>query len=251
MKIKLANTPAIPPVEIKKDAIKKEMKSMIAEIGELLYQMQAQSKYSILVVLQGMDASGKDGIVNKIFRKTSPNGVSVAAFKKPTELEFAHDFLWRIHQKIPRKGMLTVFNRSHYEDILVPSVYKYIDKKVIDDRYEHINNFERLIEANGTRILKFYLNVSPEKQLKRLHERINIREKNWKHNDNDFKAVEDREQFISVYEEIFERCNEVPWTIVPADHNWYKAFVVAKSVLDTLKAMDLEWPGLDSEIYGK
>lgn len=249
MKIKLADVATAPSQEIDKNTIRNETKKIVEEIGELQYKMQAQKKYSILVVLQGMDASGKDGIINKVFKKTSPNGINVAAFKKPTEEEFDHDFLWRIHSKMPRKGHITVFNRSHYEDILVPSVYKYIDEKTIEERYEHINNFEKLIEANGTKIIKFYLNVSLAKQEARLKERIEIKEKHFKHNDNDAKAVANRDKFIAVYEKIFDKCDAIPWTIVPADHNWYKAYVVAKGILESLKEMELEWPELDTEIY--
>lgn len=251
MKIKLSSIQFIPPSEVDKDKIKIETKNIAKEIGELQYKMNAEKKHSILVVLQGMDASGKDGIINTIFRRTSPNGVHVVSFKKPTEEEFDHDFLWRIHSRMPRKGHITVFNRSHYEDILVPSVYKYIDAQTINNRYDHINNFEKQIEASGTKILKFYLNVSLEKQKERLKERIEIREKHWKHNDNDAKSVANRDKFEVVYEEIFDKCDVIPWTIVPADYNWYKAYVVAKELLKTLKGLNLEWPEIETEMTHK
>ena len=249
MRVILADTKSVPSQEIDKEKIKAETKKIVEEIGTLQYKMQAEKKHSILIVLQGMDASGKDGIINKIFRKASPNGISVTSFKKPTEEEFDHDFLWRIHSKMPLKGHIKLFNRSHYEDILVPSVYKYIDAETIDKRYDHINNFESLIAASGTKVLKFYLNVSVEKQEERLKERIEIREKHFKHNDNDAKAVANRDKFEAVYERIFDKCSIIPWIIVPADYNWYKAYVVAKEVLNALRKMELEWPELDTEIY--
>lgn len=248
MKVSLSTTSSQPSEEYNKEHIKKETKLITEKIGELQYKMNAHHKHSILVVLQGMDASGKDGIVNKVFRKTSPNGINTVSFKKPTEEEFEHDFLWRIHKNMPRQGQITVFNRSHYEDILVPSVYKYIDPAKIDERYEHINNFEKLIEASGTKILKFYLHVSPKVQKQRLKERIEIKRKNWKHNDNDALAVRHREKFEAVYESIFERCNDIPWTIVPADTNWYKSYIVAKGVLECLQNLDLTWPNLDTDL---
>lgn len=248
MKVKLATISSEPPLELDSKSIKKKTKEILAEIGELQYKMSAQKKYSILVVLQGMDASGKDGIINKVFRKVSPNNIDVAAFKKPTEEEFGYDFLWRIHKQMPLKGDVKVFNRSHYEDILVPSVYKYIDADIIEKRYQHINNFEKLIEDSGTKILKFYLHVSPEKQLERLKERMELREKFWKHSDGDWKTVENRTQFEAVYEKIFDRCNDVPWHIVPANTNWYKAYFVAKELLHILRSMDLEWPELETDL---
>lgn len=248
MKIKLTDRSSTPSEKIDKNKIKIETKKILEEIGTLQYKMYAQGKYSILVILQGMDASGKDGVVNKVFSKVSPNGINVTSFKKPTKEEFAHDFLWRIHKEMPQKGHITVFNRSHYEDILVPSVYEYIDAGTIDKRYDHINNFEQQIEASGTKILKFYLNVSLEKQEERLRERMEIKEKYWKHSDGDAKTVTNRAKFEAVYENIFDKCDAIPWVIVPADNNWYKAYVVAKEVLKSLKEMDLEWPELETEM---
>ena len=247
MKIILAEISSLPPKELKKKDIKKETLKIVSEISLLKKKMMAQKKYSILMVLQGMDASGKDGIVNSIFKSISPIGVKVKSFKKPTDEEFAHDFLWRIHKHMPQRGEISIFNRSHYEDILVPSVYKYIDEDTIQKRFNHINNFEKSIQDNDTVILKFYLNVSKEKQIERLNERKEIKEKHWKHSDNDWKVVDKRSEFETVYETIFKECNDVPWHIVPADKNWYKAYYVAKELLKALKSMTLEWPELESE----
>lgn len=237
-----------PPAHLDKDEIRDETKEICKEIADLAHQMYAQEKQSLLVVLQGMDASGKDGIVNTVFRYVSPNGVSTAPFKKPTDLEFAHDFLWRVHQQAPKAGEIKVFNRSHYEDILVPSVYGYLDARLIEKRFRHINDFERMLEDHGTKILKFYLHVDPQEQRERLIERMEVEEKFWKHSDGDWETVANRDKFLDVYETIFDRCADVPWHIVPADKNWYKSYFVAKHVLGALKNMDLNWPELDTEM---
>ena len=213
--------------------------------------MNAQGKYSLLIIFQGLDASGKDGAVRSTLSGVNPNGISVKSFKKPTEEELAHDFLWRVHPHTPAKGMIQVFNRSHYEDILIPSVYEYLPKETIEERFELINNFERQIESNGTTILKFYLHTSKAEQFKRLTERVEVKEKHWKHNDGDWETREHWDEFRAVYEAIFEKCDKPEWHIVPADKNWEKVNYVAKTILKTLKGMDLQWPDLKSEKFGK
>lgn len=237
-----------PPKNLVKKDVKKETKRIIKEIAELQHQMYAQERYSILIVLQGMDASGKDGIVKKAFRSVTPNGINAVSYKKPTKEEFKHDFLWRVHKNSPAKGMITIFNRSHYEDILVPSVYGYINKEIIQERFELINNFEKQLEHNGTKVLKFYLNVSEEEQHQRLTERIENPEKHWKHNDGDWETRKYRKEFLNVYEDIFKKCNQPEWKIVPADKNWYKTYFVANAVLKALKGFQLEWPELATEM---
>ncbi|TNE54577.1 MAG: polyphosphate kinase [Bacteroidetes bacterium] len=221
----------------------------VRQIGEYVKKLYAESKRSILLILQGMDASGKDGLTRELFSQVSPSWVQVHSFKKPTEEEFAHDFLWRVHQKVPRKGMVTVFNRSHYEDILVPSVYGYIDKKVIEKRYRQINDFEEMLEENGTRILKFYLNISKEDQFENLTDRINVKRKHWKHSDGDWDTRDHWDEFMEVYERIFEKCDKVPWHIIPCDRNWTKEYVASKILLETLEKMDPKYPDLESERF--
>lgn len=250
-KIKLKNIPTQQIDKSKKEDIKLENAKIITEIVELQRKMNAQGKYSLLIIFQGMDASGKDGAVRRTLSGINPNGISVKSFKKPTDEEFAHDFLWRVHPHTPANGMIQVFNRSHYEDILVPSVYGFLPKEVIDERYDLINNFEKQIESNGTTILKFYLHTSKDEQYKRLTERIEIKEKHWKHNDGDWETRKYWDEFRGVYETIFEKCNKPEWTIVPADKNWEKVNVVAKTILKALKKMDLKWPDLESEKFGK
>jgi PPK2 family polyphosphate:nucleotide phosphotransferase len=234
-----------------KESIKEETKKMLKEIGALQYQMYAQRKHSLLIVLQGLDASGKDGLCRDLLEYCNPVGLSVYSFKKPTPAEYAHDFLWRIHQQAPAKGMLQVFVRSQYEDILVPSVEGYIAPEVVERRFEQINAFEGLLQQNGTHILKFYMSVSPEKQLERLNERITNPEKHWKHNDGDWDTLRKRELYLAVYQKIFDRCSTVPWHILPSDHNWQKTWVAAVLLLKTLRSMELEWPPLESERFGK
>lgn len=232
-----------------KKKIKKETELLLEEIYGYINKLYAEGKQSVLIVLQGMDASGKDGLTRNLFKMVSPAWVNVHSFKKPNDEEFAHDFLWRIHKKTPEKGMVTVFNRSHYEDILVPSVYGYLDKETIEKRYEQINQFEKYLEANGTRVIKCYLNLSYEKQGLKLQERIDTPEKNWKHSDGDWATREHWDEFMEVYETLFEKCNDVPWNIIPCDRNWTKLYSVATILRDTLKEMNPQFPGLESERF--
>lgn len=237
--------------EWNKKEIKEKTKDILKEIGELQYKMYAQQKYSLLVVFQGLDASGKDGLTRGLLKYCNPIGIKIKGFKKPTPEEFAHDFLWRVHKNSPAKGDIQIFIRSHYEDILVPSVEGYYTQELIAQRYSLINDWEKLLEHNDTRILKFYLNVSLEAQEERLNERIQIREKHWKHKDGDWETRKKFAEYLAVYENIFEECNDIPWHIVPSDKNWQKLYYVADKVLKTLKSMQLEWPNLDSELFPK
>ncbi len=248
MKIKISDHPTFNKEWDKKETEEKT-KKMLKKIGRLQNKMYAQNKFSILLVLQGIDASGKDGITKGLVKYCNPLGIKIFSFKKPTENEYAHDFLWRVHQVVPRKGELQVFIRSHYEDILVPTVEKFIPSDVIEKRYEVINDFERLLETNGTKVLKFYLNVSKEAQKERLIERIELKEKHWKHKDGDWDTREKFDEYLGVYERILNTCNVIPWHIVPADKNWQKLYAVAEVVLKTLEDLDLKWPELVSERF--
>ena len=179
-----------------KKETKKKTEKMLKEIGELQHKMHAQGKYSIIVVLQGTDASGKDGVTMDLLRYCNPVAIEVYSFKKPTDLEYSHDFLWRIHQVCPAKGVMQVFIRSHYEDILVPTVEKFIPADIIEKRYETINTFERMLEDHGTKVVKFFLNVSKEAQKERLMERIEQEEKHWKHKDGDWDTREKFDKYL-------------------------------------------------------
>jgi PPK2 family polyphosphate:nucleotide phosphotransferase len=232
-----------------KEKAKAETISILKEIGDLQYQMYAESKNSLLIIFQGLDASGKDGLTRGLLDFCNPVGLRVHSFKKPTPLEYSHDFLWRVHPHVPPRGVIQVFIRSHYEDILVPSVEKLIPAEKIEERYEIINGFEKLLEQNGTNVLKFFLNVSKEAQLERLKERLENPEKFWKHNDGDWDTREKFDEYQKVYDSIFERCNYIPWHFVPADTNWQKLYYVAKVVLETLKGLNIKWPELKTERF--
>jgi PPK2 family polyphosphate:nucleotide phosphotransferase len=218
---------------------------MLNEFRELQNVLYASSTHALLVVLQGMDASGKDGAIRTCFSSVNPQGVMVQSFKVPTEEELKHDFLWRVHRHTPLKGMVQVFNRSHYEDVLVTRVHKFCDDDTARKRMKSINDFEELLtQHNNTHILKFYLHVSHEEQLQRLHERIKDPNKRWKYNEKDFAEAALYKEYHDVYEDCFEHCNKIPWIIVPADQNWYKEYLVLKAILDKPNALDMQYPGI-------
>lgn len=246
--IKLSKISTRAPKGVDKDATKTKTKIIIDEISALQDILIASGKKSLLVIIQGMDASGKDGVTKNVFGHLNPCGLNVHAFKKPTDDEFAHDFLWRVHQVVPAKGNIAIFNRSHYEDVLIQRVHKWIDEKTVKHRFDAINNFEKLLEQTGTKVLKFYMHVSQESQLERLEERKVNPEKMWKHKDQDWKERELWKEYTKAYEDVFKNCSEAaPWNIIPTDHNWYKEYLVANTVLDTLKSMKLEYPKLITE----
>jgi PPK2 family polyphosphate:nucleotide phosphotransferase len=233
------------PKEADKAETKEKMIKMREELNDLQNLLFASSSFSLLVVIQGLDASGKDGAIRNVFNSTNPQGVSVVSYKVPTEEEFAHDFLWRIHRNAPRKGMIQIFNRSHYEDVLVTRVHKWCDDETAEARMKAINDFEQLLQRhNNTHILKFYLHVSKEEELGRLKERMEDPSKMWKYNEKDFAEIEQYDEYHKMYEDCFEKCNDVPWHIVPADQNWYKEYVILKAVLETLRSLDMKFPGL-------
>jgi len=236
-----------PPAELSKVGVKKERGDLLDQLEKLQNLLVAESKHSLLIVLQGMDASGKDGLVRKVFREVSPAGVRVHSFKKPTDLEFAHDFIWRAHQVAPQKGMIQVFNRSHYEDILIQRVHNWIDEDRVKQRIKHINNFEQLLlEENNTQILKFYLHVSKTRQQERLQERKDILRKNWKHNDGDWKERQHWDAYMKAYETCINECSpSIPWHIIPSDENWYKEYSVLKIIVDTLSKLNMQYPAIE------
>lgn len=229
--------------------IKHENKELSKHICELQTKLYAQKEKSMLVIFQGMDASGKDSALRDVFREINPAGCHVHSFKKPTELEAAQDFLWRVHKVCPAKGMIHIFNRSHYEDILVPRVEGYLPDEVIEERFQIMNDFERMLQNNGTTILKFYLHLTKERQQEKLMERVNKPEKHYKHSDGDWEVRKKWDQYMAAYEEIFERCNEVPWHIIPSDENKEKANIISKIVIKEMEKMDLKYPDLVSDLF--
>lgn len=244
-KVKLKDIDTRAPKQLDKEKTKKNTADILAKLDEFQNLLYAESQHSLLVIVQGMDASGKDGVIRNVFGKLNPQGVEVKSFKVPTAEEAAHDFLWRVHQHAPAKGIIQIFNRSHYEDILVTRVHKWIDDDIARKRMDAINDFEKLLEQhNSTAILKFYLHVSQKEQLERLNERIRDPEKQWKYNENDFSETRLWDIYMEMYEDCFEHCDHIPWIIVPADQNWYKEYVIATKILETLKSFDMKYPGI-------
>lgn len=235
------------PEEFKKKETKKATRKLAQEIGELQTTMLAEEKHSLLVVLQGMDASGKDGSMKATFPYCNPIGMKATAFKKPTEEEMNHDFLWRVHRHAPAKGMVQVFNRSHYEDILIQRVNNWIDEDQVRRRMEFINQFEELLQYdNNTTILKFYLHISQDEQQDELRERIEEVEKNWKHKAADWVEASKWDAYREAYEYAINE-SRIPWVIIPADQAWYRNHLVAKTVRDTLANLGMVRPVLDTE----
>jgi PPK2 family polyphosphate:nucleotide phosphotransferase len=237
-----------PPKEFDKKDIKKEIDDLLKKLDELQNLLYAGSKHSVLVIIQGMDASGKDGAINNVFGQLNPQGVLVESFKTPTDEEKSHDFLWRIHAHAPALGKIQVFNRSHYEDVLITRVHGWCDDETALKRFEAINDFEKLLSIhNNTLIFKFYLHVSREEQEERLKERIEIRRKQWKYNPKDFSEAGLWDKYMQMYEDVFENCNAIPWTIIPSDKNWYKEYLIAKNLVDALEKLDMKYPKIDNK----
>ena len=245
--IKLSEIPTTPPPDADEDKIKDETDKLAERLGELQKVMFAEQKHSALIIFQGMDASGKDGAVKHVFKECHAQGIQVYSFKKPTDEEFAHDFLWRVHQQVPRRGMIQIFNRSHYEDILIQRVHGWIDDERAAKRMKAINAFEELLAFdNHTVIFKFYLHISYDQQEKELKERIKERDKNWKHNPNDWKEREQWDKYMRYYEYAINN-SSIPWTIVPVDERWYRNYIVAKTIVTELEKLNMEYPPLPKE----
>ena len=229
--------------ESKKDA-KASLEEDAVKINELQDALFASKAGSLLVILQGIDTSGKDGTAKEAFRFTSPLGVMVHAFGKPTEEELAHDYLWRLHKVTPRKGYITVFNRSQYEDVLVVKVRKLAPPKLIEQRYEQINQWEKMLVENGTRVLKIMLHISKEEQGERLRERLEVPEKRWKFNPGDLDDRKLWDDYQQAYETVLQRCSTpwAPWHVVPADSRSRRDAAAARLIRGELEAMKPEYP---------
>jgi PPK2 family polyphosphate:nucleotide phosphotransferase len=217
------------------------------ELQSLQGLLYAADKYALLIVLQGMDASGKDGTIRHVLSGLSPIGVHVTGFKAPSGDELEHDYLWRVHQVMPRRGEIAIFNRSHYEDVLVVRVRKLVPKAVWKPRYRQINDFERMLVENGTVILKFFLHISREEQKERFEERLQSPRKFWKFRLGDLDDRKLWDEYQEAYEDAMAKTSTAwaPWTIVPADRKWYRDLVVAERVVETLKGLEMEYPPLD------
>ena len=213
----------------------------IGRLQELLY---AGHQHKVLVVLQGMDTSGKDGVIRHVFQGANPQGVKVHAFKQPTAEELDHDFLWRVHGRVPGKGELTLFNRSHYEDVLVVRVHGLVPPEVWKSRYDSINAFEEMLVREGTTILKFFLHVSKEEQERRLRERLDDPDKRWKFSPGDLPERRLWAEYRKAYEDVLSRTStdRAPWYVIPSDRKWYRNLAVASILVEALEALDMKYP---------
>lgn len=227
----------------KKDAEEK-LKDLLKELDHLQEAIYAEHKHKILIVIQAMDTGGKDGVIRTIFSGVNPQGVVVASFKVPTPIELDHDFLWRVHQKVPGKGQIVVFNRSHYEQVLVVRVVPLEPESKWRKHYQQINDFERLLIEEGTIILKFFLHISKGEQRKRLLERIEMPEKRWKFNPGDLETRKQWDQYMQAYEEMLNLTSTdgAPWYVIPANDNWYRDLLVAETIVDSLKKLKPQYP---------
>jgi PPK2 family polyphosphate:nucleotide phosphotransferase len=232
------------------DALEKATAKETDRISELQRVLYADGRYALLIVLQGRDAAGKDGTIRKVFTAVNPQGCTVASFKAPTELERAHDFLWRIHQQVPPRRMIGIFNRSHYEDILVPRVHGTLPKKIWSARYDQINGFERTLAENGVVVLKFLLHISRDEQKRRLQDRLTDRDKNWKFRPEDLDDRRLWSEYTKAYRAILERTSTkwARWYIVPADDKGVRNWLIAKRIADTLASMKLRYPPADRSV---
>ncbi|HEV2520223.1 MAG TPA: polyphosphate kinase 2 family protein [Thermoplasmata archaeon] len=218
----------------------------LERLQELLH---AEHRHAVLIVLQGMDAAGKDGAIRHVFEGVNPQGVRVVGFKQPTPIERDHDFLWRVHAVLPALGEMVIFNRSHYEDVLAARVHKLAPKKALRHRYEEINEFERTLSDEGTTILKFFLHLSPGEQIRRLRDRLADPSKNWKFSPTDLAERRLWGKYTKAYEEVLTRTSTdwAPWYVVPADAKWYRDWVVSGTIVRALEGLEMRLPGLSDE----
>jgi PPK2 family polyphosphate:nucleotide phosphotransferase len=228
----------------------KELASLVGRIAELQARLYAEESRAVLVVLQGIDAAGKDSTVKHVFSGTNPQGVRVYTFKEPTPEEAAHDFLWRYHADAPARGMIHVFNRSHYEDVLVVRVKGLTEEARWRSRYDSINDFERILAREQTVIIKFFLHISKDAQLDRFRERLEREDKHYKFSANDVRERRNWDAYQEAYEDAVRLTSTpwAPWYVVPSDHKWYRNLVVARIVCATLEAMDPHWPSPDADL---
>ena len=239
------------PGDLKSFSDRKAAERQSIKDGEAIDILQdrlyAEGKRALLVVLQGIDSAGKDGTIKHVFKETGALGVVVAAFKKPSEEELAHDFLWRVHLAAPRRGFIGIFNRSHYEDVLVGRVRKLAPKDEIEARYDQINAFEKILVDNGTRILKFMLHISKKEQAERLQERLDKPNHRWKFNPSDLDDRKLWDEYQAAYDVMLDRCSTAwaPWHVIPADHKWARNAAIAAIVRETLEEMNPQYPKPD------
>ncbi len=226
------------------ESAKEDMQAYERELTKQQALLYAEHKHSILVVLQALDAGGKDGTIKHVFSVVNPQGVSVVGFKQPTPLELAHDFLWRVHPHAPGKGEIAIFNRSHYEDVLITRVHKLIDKDTWTERIKRIRDFEQLLAENGTTILKFFLHISKDEQLARFAQRLEDPHRNWKISESDYSERTLWDDYIEAFEDVIAATSvkDAPWYVIPANHKWFRNLVVSQIMADTMEDLKLAFP---------
>ena len=222
-----------------------EIQKNLQKMEPLQYLMYAENKHSLLIVLQGLDAAGKDGVVRHVLTGMNPSGCVSVNFKQPTARELAHDFLWRVHPHVPAKGAVAIFNRSHYEDVLVARVHNLVPEKVWSKRYDQINDFERLIATeNNTTILKFFLHISKEEQLERFKKRLDDPARQWKISDSDYKERDYWKDYIEAFEDVLRKTSteRAPWFIIPANHKWFRDLAISQIITRATEEMNMQLP---------
>ncbi len=226
-----------------------ELNSRLEELQEQLY---AEHKHKLLIVLQAMDAGGKDGTIRHVFDGVNPQGVKVAGFKVPTPEELDHDYLWRIHKHVPGKGEIVIFNRSHYEDVLVVRVHGLVAKSVWRRRFKHIRDFERILADEGATILKFFLHIDLREQKERFQARLDTPHKLWKFRKGDLKERERWDDYMTAYAEALSKTSTeyAPWYVIPSNRKWYRNFVISRILVDTLEKMNMRWPEPEEDLKG-
>ena len=238
--------------QISKTEGKKHLLQLNEELERLQELLYAEGKHKILIVIQAMDTGGKDGTIRHVFEGVNPQGVKVASFKVPTEKELAHDYLWRIHKHTPGKGEIVIFNRSHYEDVLVVRVHNIIPQEVWSRRYDHILAFEKMLVEEGTTILKFYLHIDLAEQKERLQARLDQPEKNWKFSRGDLEERKLWDQYIEAFEDAFERTSTetAPWYVIPANRKWYRNLAISSIIIEKLKSLNMAYPESEENLDG-
>lgn len=238
----LKKNPTSPSEKFSKKECKKELSEFHKRLFDLQNVFYADARFALLVIFQGVDTSGKDGSIRHVFTSMNPMGVQVKSFKKPTEKELTHDFLWRVYPHFPAKGMMQVLNRSYYEDVLVPSIEGKLSKEALRHRCQLINGLEQHLQLNNIHVLKFFLHISKEEQEQRIKERLTQPHKRWKYAKEDEAAAGKWDDYMEVYDMLINKCNKHSWHIIPADKRWYRNFAVAKVITNHLESLHLKFP---------
>ncbi len=246
-RVELSNFDPADSGGLKRSDVRKEIGTLGKRLDQLQELMYAEGKHSVLVVLQAMDAGGKDSTIRSVFGVLNPQGCRVANFRAPSTLELSHDYLWRIHQQVPPRGYIGVFNRSHYEDVLIVRVKDFVPPERWKRRYEHINAFEKLLADEGVTIRKFYLHISKDYQKKRLQRRLEKPDKHWKFNPEDLKERDRWDDYRYAFEDALSKCSTAyaPWYVIPAENRWYRNLLISRIMVDTLDSLNMRYPAIE------